>query len=282
MLFIEQSMSIVLIGLFFFSDAPHLVKTSRNCLYNSGIGHGTRTMWNNGRYVLWQYNVQMFREDQENGLKLLPRITSDHVQLTSYSVMKVNLAAQVLSSTMAAALTKFGVPEASATARYCSMMDKFFDCLNVGSLKRKPLLAPFTDINDERFTFLGYFQEWKNSVDNHEGDYTKQSRAKMFVSWQTHEGLQITVYSLIEAVRFLLRNGMDYVLLERFCQDPCEEYFGNQRSMGRRCDNPDLRAFGYNDNSIRIQRYTAIDTGNTCGRHQGQNKSRWVSVTMTH
>ena len=168
------------------------MKTSRNCLYNSGIGHGTRTMWNNGKYVLWQYIVQMFREDQENGLKLLPRITSDHVRLTSYSVMKVNLAAQVLSSTMAAVLTKFGAPEASATAKYCSMMDKFFDCLNVRSLqeherKRKPLPAPYTDINDERFTFLeneflGYFHEWKDSVDNREGDYTKQSRAKMFVS----------------------------------------------------------------------------------------------------
>ena len=183
----------------------------------------------------------MFPEDQDNCLKLLPCITSDHVRLTSYSVMKVNLAAQVLSSTMAAVLTKFGALEVSAIAKYCSMMDKFFDCFNVRSLqeherKRKPLLAPYTDINDDRFTFLeneflGYFHEWKNSVDSHEGDYTKQSQAKMFVSWQTHEGLQITVYSLIEAVRFLLRNGMDYVLSERFCQDPCEEYFGNQRSM---------------------------------------------------
>ena len=98
----------------------------------------------------------MFREDQENGLKLLHRITSDHVRLTSYSVMKVNLAAQVLlllSSTVAAVLTKFGAPEASATAKYCSMMDKFFDCLNVRSLEGKPLLAPYTDINDSRFTF---------------------------------------------------------------------------------------------------------------------------------
>ena len=143
------------------------MKTSRNCLYNSGIGHGTRTMWNNGRYVLWQYIVQMFRKDQENSLKLLPRITSDHVRLTSYSVIKVNLAAEVLSSTMAAVLTKFGAPEASATAKYCSMMDKFFDCLNVRSLqeherKMKPLLAPLltsmmTDLHFLRMNSLAIF-----------------------------------------------------------------------------------------------------------------------------
>ena len=131
-----------------------------------------------------------------------------------------------------------------------------------------------------------YFHEWKNSADNREGDYTKQSRAKMFVFWQTHEGPQITVYSLMEAarkaVRFLLTNGIEYVLSERFCQDPCEECFGNQRSMGRRCDNPDSRAFGY-DNSIRIQRYTAIDTGNTCGRHTiDKTKVNGSVLLMTH
>ena len=189
MLFIEHSMSIALISLFIFlSDAPHLVKTSRNCLYNSGIGHGTWTMWNNGRYVLWQYIVQMFREYQENDMKLLPCITSDHVRLTSYSAIKVNLATQVLSSTMAAVLTTFGAPEASATAKYFSMMDKFVDCLTVRSLeeyerKRKPLLAPYTDINDDRFTFLeneflGYFNEWKNSVDYRERDLHKAESGK--------------------------------------------------------------------------------------------------------
>ena len=68
---------------------------------------------------------------------------------------------------------------------------------------------------------------------------------------------------------------MEYVLTERFCQDPVEEYFGDQ---SRRCDNPDLRAFGYNDNTIRIQRHVSLDTGNTRGRHR--NKSdKWVNVT---
>ena len=34
--------------LYFFSDAPHLVKTTRNCLLHSGSGTCTRYMWNNG------------------------------------------------------------------------------------------------------------------------------------------------------------------------------------------------------------------------------------------
>ena len=38
-------------------------------------------MWDGGHYVLWQHIVQMFYQDLESGLKLLPRITADHIKL---------------------------------------------------------------------------------------------------------------------------------------------------------------------------------------------------------
>ena len=46
----------------------------------------------------------------------------------------------------------------------------------------------------------------------------------------TFEGFKITVHSAIKATKFLLEEGMEYVLTERFCQDPVKEYFGNQRT----------------------------------------------------
>ena len=48
-------------------------------------------MWNDGRYILWQHIAQLFYEDTDNGLKLLPKLTQDHIKLNSYSVMRVNL-----------------------------------------------------------------------------------------------------------------------------------------------------------------------------------------------
>lgn len=62
----------------------------------------------------------------------------------------------------------------------------------------------------------------------------------MFISWQTQEGFQFTVYSVIEATQFLLQEGMEFVLTERFCQDSLEDYFGHQCKLGRRNDNPDI------------------------------------------
>lgn len=85
----------------------------------------------------------------------------------------------------------------------------------------------------------------------------------MFISWQTYEGIKITVNSAIELIQFLLQNNVSYVLTERFCQDPLENYFRRQRSMGARKDNPTIHDFGFNDNTIRNQKvFRPIICGN--------------------
>ena len=180
--------------------------------------------------------------------------------------MRVNLAAQLLSATMAAALKQFGGVDCLAAAEFCKHIDSFFDCMNVSSTseyirKRKPNLEPYRTTTDPRFKWLqekclGYFLCWK-------GNSSESDRNKMFVSWQTFEGFQITTYSVVEATQFLFSEGMEFVLTERFCQDPVEEYFGNQRKFGRRSDNPDLKEAGYYDNTIRIQKSISCDSGNT-------------------
>ena len=121
-------------------------------------------------------------------------------------------------------------------------LTSFFDCLYVRNCtehitKQTPFLKPYSSINDERFdwllhTVLPYFTNWKESIESRPGIYTK--KARMFLSWQTYEAILITTHSSIELVKFLLLNIVKYVLTERFCQDPLENYFGRQRSMGRR------------------------------------------------
>jgi len=125
--------------------------------------------------------------------------------------------------------------------------------------------------------FLDYLKSWKGSTETRPGDFSQNAKARMFLSWQTYEGFEITVHSAIEATKFLLQEGMEYVLTERFCQDPVEEYFGNQRKLGRRSDNPDICQFGYNSNTIRIQRSVSCQSGNTRGRKD--RKRAWEQVT---
>lgn len=136
------------------------------------------------------------------------------------------------------------------------MVDGFFDCLNVRSTtdcqkKQKLFLAPYTSLEDERFQWLlellDYLQRWKESTKNRPENFTPTPRGRMFVSWQTLKGFQISLHSAIEATKFLLQEDMEFVLTEQFCQDPLEEYFGSQRKLDRQNDNPDIKTFEYNN-----------------------------------
>ena len=289
MLFTIQSIYLHLNALSTLStDAPHLMKTLRNCIYHSGDGKGTRSLWNHGQKIVWYHFVNLAHDELNNGLKTLPKITLDHVNLTSYSVMSVRYATQILSNSVANVLYEYYPKETHATAELCSFMDSFFDCLNVmnqmeGITKRKKNLEPYHDVNDPRFVWLkndllNYFAQWKECISNLDGDFAKNARDRVFISWQTYEGLQITVNSLIEATQFLLCSGMPFVLSERFNQDVLEEYFGRHRSLGRRSDNPGLCQFGYQSNTIRIQRSVAPVTGNTKGAHKQKRHVSWTQV----
>lgn len=64
---------------------------------------------------------------------------------------------QVLSESVAKALRLLGGPEVEETARFCSMMDKFFDAMNVGNFtcgrqSRKAFKAPYRSASDFRLT----------------------------------------------------------------------------------------------------------------------------------
>ena len=85
--------------IYFFLDAPHLVKTGRNCLFNSGSGKRTRHLWNNDKYLLWEHISKMYFADLDCGLHQLPKLSArvDRIVLKSYSKMKVKLAVQVMS-----------------------------------------------------------------------------------------------------------------------------------------------------------------------------------------
>eukprot|EP00795_Rhopilema_esculentum_P007410 gene7410-13166_t len=67
----------------------------------------------------------------------------------------------------------------------------------------------------------------------------------------------------------LVKIGPEHINIspfERFMQNVLEEYFGYQRSHGRRCDKPMASEFGYNDQIINMQQ-TIAPKGNVRCKH---------------
>ena len=69
-----------------------------------------------GLYLLWRHIKDLYFEDLECGLKLMPKLTTNHVLLNSYSVMRVHLASQILCESVGKTLQEFGPKEAKGTA----------------------------------------------------------------------------------------------------------------------------------------------------------------------
>jgi hypothetical protein len=219
----------------------------------------------------------------------LPKIRHEHIYLNSFLKMRVNLAAQVLSSSVANALQFLGNNNTEATQTFVLNMDKFFDCLNVkncteGHRHRKEFKKPYRDRNDARFkwlsdTFLIYLDRWENSVQRDFGHLPKEQQNRMCLSRETLEGLRITVKSFVELGPLLLdQPGAQFLLSEKLSQDPLEEYFAKQRRCGGSNDNPTYAQFMHNDLALHVAGSAAVSStrGNCRGNREVQPGKRLV------
>ena len=50
-------------------------------------------MWNNDMLILWNHISDIFCEDRECDLYILPKLSNEHIKLTPYSKMNVRRAA---------------------------------------------------------------------------------------------------------------------------------------------------------------------------------------------
>ena len=80
------------------------------------------------------------------------------------------------------------------------------------------------------------------------------------------------MHSFVELTRILLAvPGVQYVLSEKFCQDPVESFFGKQWTQGGRNENPNAMQFMHSTVSLRVQGSMALEPvrGNCHKRARG-------------
>ncbi|KAK0134038.1 Protein O-GlcNAcase [Merluccius polli] len=120
------------VKVFALHDPPHLLKNTRSNLekYNFKISteHSSKT-------IKWSYLQKFFEFDSQLPIRKAPKLTKGHFQLNSFSKMHVNMAAQVLSHTVAAGLYTYvalgKLPgEAVHTAEFVELIDSLFDSFN--------------------------------------------------------------------------------------------------------------------------------------------------------
>ena len=88
------------------------------------------------------------------------------------------------------------------------------------------------------------------------------------------------VHSFIELSKVLLGvPGVQYLLSEKFCQDPVESFFGKQWACGGRNENPTAKQFMENTVSLRVQGSSALEPTRGNCRKRGRTARDVVDST---
>ena len=116
--------------MFVLFDPPHLLKSVRNKLKDHDF------LLDN-KVISWKYIEKVYdiESAKPNMLRLVPKLTKQHMELPAFSKMKVKIAAQVFSNTVQAAMMTYvcsgHLPqEACQTAAFVKNMDSLFDMFN--------------------------------------------------------------------------------------------------------------------------------------------------------
>jgi hypothetical protein len=218
-------------------DVPHLVKNVRNNLRRHDIKTDTESV------ISWKHIEKLYDVDSSNSIRLTHKLKKAHLNPIGQQSMRVRLATQVFSHSVAASLStcieaQLLLPEAIHTADFVSKMDTLFDILN--SRKRYAdkkqrcaiinlstdgsLLKQLTDLQTwvKEWTFIGVKNQDKIS---------------------SHWGLVSTITSVISLSQDLFADGFKFFCTARVNEDCLENFFSIIRSKCGWSDNPSSMQF---------------------------------------
>lgn len=215
---------------FFMFDVPHLLKSTRNNLFKYKL--------QSPEGVTDKKYLELFYEkDKQQHLRLAPKLTDNHLNPNNFKKMKVNLAAQILSATVAAALNTYialGALPLSAvfTATFIEKLDKLFDMLNSYKMTdTKQFNKPFVG-SELQISFLNemycFFDNTKVLQDNGK-DIT--NTMKFINGWKLSIKAFLNLWEL-------LKSKYKFIYTRRLNQDCLENFFGSLRQQAGNARNP--------------------------------------------
>lgn len=212
-------------------DPPHMLKLARNHFADAseikipGFAEPAK----------WAHVAALHDYQTEIGFRALGnKLTKKHVNFQRHK-MKVSLAAQVLSSSVADALQLVKeLPQFSgcnATSEFCRQLDRGFDLLNSRSRFAKGDKSPITVANFlEKEEKLMKFFSWLRELKLMSGKKMEQSQKKTFII-----GFCTAVLTTLDLAKRLLFREDDpfpYLNTHFLQQDFVEHYFGKIRRKG--------------------------------------------------
>ena len=219
--------------IYVFYDPPHLVKNIRNNLMKHGFVQGTKA-------IKWQYIAQFYEFDSRLGIRMAPKLTDFHINLRPFAKMRVHLATQVLSHTVAAGISTLIAlgkieKKGHSTAEFVQFFDKLFNVFNSSNVTSNQPMGHAISEHSGHIAFLGEAYRYLDTLKLPNGRFLP-----------CVDGWKMS----INALRMLWsdlhvngENGFKFMLTNRLNQDCLENLFCVVRGRGGFCDNPNAEQF---------------------------------------
>ena len=235
-------------------DPRHLLKNIRNNLKKSGFVVDDND-------ISWEYIEKFYNIDSQLPIRMAPKLTDKHINLPPFMAMRVNLAAQVLSHSVAAGLTTLCMlgnslpPEAIHTAHFIEKFDSLFNAFNSSSLNAPHKYRRAFSITSGHQEFLSECLKWLSEV-KHNGKHS---------SLPCLEGWKLSINSLISLWNHLHDDfSLEFLLTNRLNQDCLENFFSMIRGRGGHRDNPDSVQFRAEYRAIAVESLFSCSIESNC------------------
>lgn len=242
-------------------DCPHLLKGIRNNLLVKDLNfiHEGKS-----KIASWSHILQLYKIDQKQGpYSQVYKLTDEHVLNNKIKRIKVKMATQVFSRTVATAMYSRALvskelpttsdfyldPNASDTADVLLFFDKLFDSVNsngIYSPPEKPLRSAVTE-NSAHVVF------WQSAIPILESMHFKEIRSSKEIRIPSLKNWVFSLRGFIYLTNKLLPI-LKYLPLRIFNQDPLENLFSQVRSHSVR--NPTCAVFISTYKSLVINNLT--------------------------
>ena len=210
-----------------FPDAPHMLKLARSHLFDQGF----LIPLSNGRFTLLTkediHSLLETHSSDSSDLRILSRLTEAHFNCVGSQRQNVRLAAQVLSHSVAKAMT-YNKPEdeeLKAKSDVIKLFNDWFDvCNSSGRFNQNLLKNPLGTMHiEEQMHVLNKMEKFLHEFKvngNHKNQY-----------WV--KGILANIHSTRALHRDLVTNGpFSYIITRRLNQDFLENFFSRLRAIG--------------------------------------------------
>ncbi len=222
-------------------DACHLLKLARNALSDLKV-----LVDPDGKQIKWDFVEKLHNIQTEEGFRAGNKLRQDHISWRRQK-MKVNLAAQTLSSSVAdsidfcrESLKLREFQDSEATSKFIRMIDRLFDTMNSRNALAKGFKAALRKSNkcqwekvfDESHEYLSNLTDLKGTK------LISSPRKTAFI------GFLLNIHSLKFLFRTLVEDGdLKYILTYKLSQDHLELFFSALRCRLGCNNNPTCKEF---------------------------------------